>query len=113
MFTNLELVNFCQEMLGAPYWFDAPAIKATKNAYRVNSIRYPYEYEKKDISYYEKHIEEKEVVTDSVGLIKGFMWSNGGDEILQSRGTDKTYFIKNSSTVYTKSRQHCFELDLA
>lgn len=97
MLTNLELVNFCQEMLGAPYWFDAPAIKATKSAYRVNSIRYPYEYEKKDISYYEKHIEEKEVVTDSVGLIKGFMWSNGGNEILQSRGTDKTYFIKKNT----------------
>lgn len=97
MLNNLELVNFCQEMLGAPYWFDAPAIKATKNAYKVNSMRYPYEYEQKEREYFEQHIQDNEVVTDAVGLIKGFMWSNGGHEILEARGNEKSYFIKKNT----------------
>ena len=30
--TNTEFINFCQNLLGAPYWFNASTIKATKNA---------------------------------------------------------------------------------
>lgn len=83
--TNLDFIYFCQNLLGAPYWFNASTIKATKNAYKVNSLRFPEEY-KKDPSFYEQAIEEHEVVTDSIGLIKGFAWSNGGQQVLEYRG---------------------------
>ena len=79
--SNLDFINFCQNLLGAPYWFNASTIKATKNAYKVNSIRYPEEYNKRDISFYEQAIAEHEIVTDAIGLIKGFAWSDGGEAI--------------------------------
>ena len=97
MLNNIDFINFCQNLLGAPYWFNASAIKATRNAYKVNSIRFPEEYGKKDISFYEKAIEEKEVVTDAVGLIKGYAWSNGGQDILSNRGNEIVHTYKVGS----------------
>ncbi len=94
--TNIDFVNFCQNLLGAPYWFNASTIKATKNAYKVNSIRFPEEY-KKDVSFYEKAIEEHEVVTDSIGLIKGFAWSNGGKDVLANRGNPLIHTYKTGA----------------
>lgn len=84
--TNSDLIYFCQNLLGAPYWFNASAIKATKNAYKVNSLRFPEEYNKRNTEFYERAIAEHEVVTDSIGMIKGFMWSDGGKDILENRG---------------------------
>lgn len=86
--TNKGLIRFCQNMLGAPYWLNTTCVKATKNAYNVNSIRFPEEYEKHPYSYYEQHIKDNEVVTDSIGLIKGFAWTDGGEEIILRRGTE-------------------------
>ena len=50
--TNLDFIYFCQNLLGAPYWFNASTIKATKNAYKVNSLRFPEEYKKVDTIIY-------------------------------------------------------------
>lgn len=86
--TNTGLIRFCQNMLGAPYWLNTTCVKATKNAYNVNSIRFPEEYSKHPYSYYEQHIKDNEVVTDSIGLIKGFAWTDGGEEIIMRRGTE-------------------------
>lgn len=87
--TNLDFIHFCQNLLGAPYWYNASAIKATKHAFKVNAIRFPKEYEKLSIENYQQHIDDKEIVTDTIGLIKGFAWTDGGKEILEARGTDK------------------------
>lgn len=94
--TNTELIYFCQNLLGAPYWYNASAIKATRNAYKVNSIRFPREYNK-DYSYYEQAINENEVVTDAIGLIKGFAWTNGGKIILENRGNPVVHNYKIGS----------------
>lgn len=91
--TNNDFVYFCQNLLGAPYWFNASTIKATKNAYKVNSIRFPEEY-RKDLSFYEQAIAEHEIVTDAVGLIKGFAWSNGGKDVLANRGNNVVHTYK-------------------
>ena len=91
--TNTNFVYFCQNLLGAPFWFNASAIKATKNAYKINSIRFPEEY-KKDPKVYEQAITENEVVTDAIGLIKGYAWSNGGKEILENRGNPIVHSYK-------------------
>lgn len=87
--TNLNFIYFCQNLLGAPYWYNAAAIKATKNAYKVNALRFPDRYKDELIAQYQQHILDNEIVTDTIGLIKGFAWSNGGDTILEARGTDK------------------------
>lgn len=92
--TNLDLVYFCQNLLGAPYWFNASAIKATKNAYKVNSLRFPEEYNKRDTKFYDQAIDEHEIVTDSIGLIKGFAWSDGGKDILENRGNSLIHTYK-------------------
>jgi hypothetical protein len=95
--SNIELIYFCQNLLGAPYWFNASTIKATKNAYKVNSIRFPEEYSKRDISFYEQAINEHEIVTDTIGLIKGFAWSNGGKDVLENRGNPLVHTYKVGS----------------
>lgn len=86
--TNLNFIKFCRDLLGAPYWFNASTIKATKQAFLVNSMRFPEEYAKQPTELYQKHIDEKEIVTDTIGLIKGFAWHNGGENIFIARGTD-------------------------
>lgn len=91
---NRDFIEFCQNLLGAPYWFNASTIKATKNAYKVNSIRFPDEYSSRDIKFYEQAIEDHEVVTDSVGLIKGFAWSDGGEQVLANRGNSLVHTYK-------------------
>lgn len=92
--TNTDFVYFCQQLLGAPYWYNTSVIKATRNAYKVNSVRFPEEYSKRDADFYEKSIAEHEIVTDTLGLIKGFAWSNGGKEILAHRGDEIVHTYK-------------------
>lgn len=92
--TNLDLIYFCQNLLGAPYWFNASAIKATKHAYKINSMRFPEEYSKREPEFYEQAISDYEVVTDSIGLIKGFMWSDGGEVIIANRGNEIVHNYK-------------------
>lgn len=86
--TNKNLIRFCQNMLGAPYWLNTTCVKATKNVYKVNSMRFPEEYGKRPLEYYEEIIKANEVVTDTIGLIKGFAWTNGGEDIIMRRGTE-------------------------
>ena len=86
--TNLNFIHFCQGLLGAPYWYNAAGIKATKNAYKVNAMRFPEMYEKNPAEYYIQHIEDNEIVTDTIGLIKSFAWNDGGEEVLKARGTN-------------------------
>ena len=86
--TNIKLVYFCQNLLGAPYWFNTTTIKATKNAYKINSLRFPEEYTKRPETFYEQAIADNEIVTDSVGLVKGFLWTNGGQNVLENRGNE-------------------------
>lgn len=91
MLTNSELVYFAQHMIGAPYWPGASCIKATPIAFETYKARFP-EFYTKDYAHYEKHILQREIVTDNLGLIKGFAWNDGGKNLLESRGTDQTFF---------------------
>ena len=91
MLTNQSLVYFAQNLIGAPYWTGASCVKATSKSLHVYRTRFPENYIL-DESEYERHILEREIVTDALGLIKGFAWNNGGQEVLESRGTDKTYY---------------------
>lgn len=91
MLTNYDLVNFCYGMLGVPYWYWAPCVRATKNLYRVNALRFPEKYDK-DPEIYAKHIADNEIVTDDVGLLKGFIWTNGGKVVLD--------YLDNPENIY-------------
>ena len=109
MLTNLKLINFCQNLLGAPYWFNASTIKASRNAYKINSIRFPEEYGKRPAEFYERAIEENEIVTDSIGLIKGFAWSDGGASVLSNRGNPiPTNYTVGSNNCPDKSANGMF-----
>lgn len=103
MLNNLELIKFCQGMLGAPYWFNTSCIKASDNLLKINKMRFPEAY-KEDIEIYQSHIQNNEVVTDDVGLIKGFIWSDGNQNIPNFRGTiDPIYLNLGSNGCPDKS----------
>lgn len=91
MLTNSNLVYFAQNMVGAPYWAGTSCLKATQKVLDTYKARFPDLYPQKE-EVYERHILEREVVTDALGLLKGFAWNNGGQKLLESRGTDLTFY---------------------
>lgn len=93
-YTNIQFIKFCQEMLGTPYWYGVPTIKATKTAYKTNALKFPLEYKPEDEAYYLNTIENNEIVTDTLGLIKGFMWSNGGELVINSRHSEESFYLR-------------------
>ena len=85
--TNLEFIKFCQNMLGAPYWFNTSCQKASKNLLMVNSMRYPEQYKEDKMAQCELDILNNEIVTDTIGLIKGYAWSEDPQKLALIRGT--------------------------
>ena len=91
MLTNSSLVYFSQNMVGAPYWAGTSCLKATYKVLDTYKARFPDLYKQTEETY-ERHILEREIVTDALGLVKGFAWNNGGQKLLESRGTDVTFY---------------------
>lgn len=79
-FTNLMLVAYAKQLLGAgaKYWYGAFGQTATNSLYKSKKAQYPSHYTAGRAVAYKKHIAQKRTVTDCVGLIKGFYWSNAG-----------------------------------
>jgi hypothetical protein len=76
--TNLGLVEYCKAQLGRPYWMGTFGNIATAALYRANKRRLPAYYTANDFpSQYGKRVH------DCIGLVKGYIWSNGPDEAPQ------------------------------
>lgn len=72
MKTNLGLIEYCKAQLGKPYWYGTFGQIATEGLLRQKSVQYPTYYTADD---YMQQYGQK--VHDCVGLIKGYMWSDG------------------------------------
>ena len=94
MLTNLDLVAFCEKMIGRPYWYGCVVYKCTQSLLERKAKQYPSHYSSSRMPKYKKKIAEKEVCMDCVGLIKGFMWTNGGVGVAEAIGKDSVF--KNS-----------------
>ncbi len=80
MLTNEQLVAFAEEALraGARYWYGTCWYEATQSRLTSKAKQYPSHYTAARMATYRKHIAEKRMVCDCVGLIKGFFWTDGG-----------------------------------
>lgn len=109
-FTNEHFVAFCEKMVGQPYWYGTCVYKCTQSVLNSKASQYPSHYGSGRTSRYKDDIARKKVCSDCVGLIKGYMWSNGGEGVIESIGTDKTFTRKyGSNKCPDKSANGMFE----
>lgn len=71
--TNINLAQFCKEVVGHPYWFGCYGQKGSASLYNSKKKQYP-KYYKFDKSTYTDDYGKR--VCDCAGLIKWFLWSN-------------------------------------
>ena len=93
-FTNEHFVAFCEKMVGQPYWYGSVVYKCSENLRARKSKQYPAHYGSSRTARYRDDIAKKKVCADCVGLIKGYQWTNGGQGVIESIGTDKTFSSK-------------------
>lgn len=98
-FTNEHFVDWCLKMAEkkSPYWYGSCVYKASNSLLSRKSKQYPQHYGFSRTSRYRKDIASKQVVADCVGGCKGYAWTNGGQGVLESIGTDKTFTSKYGS----------------
>ena len=82
MYKSKEFVKFIRTMIGAPYWYGTCCYKATQSLLNSKKRQYPRQYQGYSATF-KKAIEDKAVVCDCVGLIKGFFWSEGGKRVYE------------------------------
>ena len=93
-FTNEHFVAFCEKMVGQPYWYGSVVYKCSENLRIRKAKQYPAHYGSSRTAQYRDDIAKKKVCADCVGLIKGYQWTNGGQGVIESIGTSKTFSSK-------------------
>ena len=96
-FTNEHFADWCQKMVGQPYWYGTCVYKATNSLLSRKSNQYPSSYASSRMSRYKQDIANKAVVSDCIGGCKGYAWTNGGQGVLEAIGTDKSITSKYGS----------------
>ena len=81
-FTNDHFADWCQKMVGQPYWYGTCVYKATNSLLSRKSNQYPSSYASSRMSRYKQDIANKTVVSDCIGGCKGYAWTNGGQGVL-------------------------------
>ena len=87
-FTGEHFAAWCEKMVGQPYWYSAVVYKCTENLRSRKAKQYPAHYGSSRTARYRDNIAKKKVCADCVGLIKGYNWTNGGQGVIESIGTD-------------------------
>ena len=79
MFTNIQLVEFCQAVYKAAwvYWYGTCGYKCTESLYNSKAKQYPSHYTAARKSGYMADIKAGKMCADCVGMIKGFFWMSG------------------------------------
>jgi len=96
-FTNEHFADWCQKMVGQPYWYGTCVYKATSSLLSRKSNQYPSHYGSSRTSRYKQDIANKAVVSDCIGGCKGYAWTGGGQGVLEAIGTDKSISSKYGS----------------
>jgi len=65
--------------------------KCTESLRSRKAAQYPSHYASGRTARYRQDISEKKVCADCIGAVKGYAWTGGGQGVLESVGTDKTY----------------------
>ena len=85
-FTSEHLVAFCEKFLGMPYWYGTCVYKCTESLRSRKAKQYPSHYGSSRTSRYKDDIAKKNVCADCVGMIKGYMWTGGGEGVIEAIG---------------------------
>lgn len=98
-FSNEHFAAFLRELqaLGSPYWYGTCMYKCKRSTLESKTEQYPSHYTSSRKSRYEDDIAAKRISADCIGAIKGYMWTNGGEGVLEAFGTDKTFTNKYKS----------------
>lgn len=96
-FTSQHFVEFCEKFVNHPYWYGTCVYNCTQDRYNSKSKQYPSHYTSSRAAKYKQHIEAKEICADCVGMIKGYMWTNGGDTVFEAIGTGTKIINKYQS----------------
>ena len=86
-YTNGQLCAFIRHLIGMPYWYATCLYPCTQSLLNGKAQQYPDWYTAERIAGSADDITEHKVCGDCVGMIKGFMWTNGGVGVLESIGT--------------------------
>ena len=80
MFTGRQLADWAERALeaGAKYWYGTCWYEADEDLLARKLRQYPSHYGNGRLSTYRRHIADKRMVCDCVGLIKGFFWTANG-----------------------------------
>ena len=76
--TNTGLVAYCMAQLGRPYWWGGYGQTATTTLLEKSRAAWPDHYSTTAEPRFENQLGQK--VHDCVGLIKGYMWTDGPDD---------------------------------
>ena len=89
--TNQHFAAWCLKMLGQPYWYASCLYKCSESLRARKAAQYPAHYGSSRTVRYRQDIAAKRVAADCIGAAKGYSWTNGGQGVLESIGTGKTF----------------------
>ncbi len=89
--TNEHFAAWCLKMLGQPYWYGCVVYKCSESLRARKAAQYPSHYGSSRTGRYRQDIAAQKVAADCIGAVKGYMWTNGGQGVLESIGTGKTF----------------------
>ena len=73
--TNTGLVAYCTAQLGRPYWYGTCGQISNKDLYLSRKESFPSHYEASNFT-----SQYNQKVHDCIGLVKGYLWTNGPDD---------------------------------
>lgn len=91
-FSNMHFVEFCKKFIGMPYWYATCVYACTESRLASKSKSYPEHYTEDRMSKYKNDIAKYYICADCVGLMKGYAWTNAGENVIESIGKEKPLF---------------------
>ena len=91
-FTNMHFVDFCKKFVGMPYWYATCVYPCTESKLQSKKKSYPDHYTSKRMDRYRADIAAHKICADCVGLMKGYAWTNAGENVIESIGKEKPLF---------------------
>ena len=110
-FSNTHFVEFLKKFVGQPYFYGTCVYACTNSLLNSKSKQYPKHYTEDRMSKYKQAISEHKICADCVGLGKGYAWTNGGENVIESIGLATPLFknVYGSNGMPDQSANGMFE----
>lgn len=91
-FTNIHFVEFLKKFVGSPYWYGCCLYPCTESLLKNKTAQYPKHYTSGRMSKYKSDIQKHLICADCVNLAKGYIWTNAGENVIESIGLETPLF---------------------